>query len=131
VLGQANAAMQKKEYSRALRLYNYLLGKKYKSGIITLNKGVCYFETGDYAKAYENFNVSKNETKSAQAYLYLAYTCFKMKHEDEAKSILKEGMSLYNSDQGLKRLYNQIAQESIDVKDTNRNAGQGRRNKDK
>jgi tetratricopeptide (TPR) repeat protein len=130
-LGQANAAMLKKNYPRAMRFYNYLLGKKYKTDIIKLNRGVCYFDTDNYEKAYEDFSESKNETKSQQAYLYLAFTCFKMKHNDEAKSVLKEGIGLYKRDQNLRKLYNQIQWGNKNNEDSDRNAGQGRRDKDK
>jgi len=102
---KANEPINKEKYEDSLYTYNFLLEKVYKKGIIYMNIGVCYFKTGNYEKALENFFKSKNETRTADVYLYTAYTYYKTGNIKQAIKELEQGLAAFKQDKGLQELH--------------------------
>jgi len=114
ILSEANKSIALKDYNHAFRLYNFLIEKGYKTAIIYRNFGVYYFETGNFKQALEYFNRSKNETPTAEIYLYIAYVYFKMDKIKDAIAILEDSFKLLGQNQDARtQLYKQLKQVNI------------------
>lgn len=92
-------------------LYEYLLEKNYKIGIIYRNLGVYYFKTCDFDKALGNFVLSKNETPNPEIYAYIAFTYYKKGNKRDALDIVKLGLKLYRTDRQLNDLFIKLKNE--------------------
>ena len=70
-----------------------------------------HFRTGDFKKAVENFIRSKNETPSAEAFLYTAYAYFKQGLLEKALNELETGLKQFPADKALEDLNRQLKQQ--------------------
>ncbi len=107
-LQRANELMSKQNYKEAYPIYEYLLEKKYKTGIIFLNKGVFYFKTDKTELAIESFKKSLNETKTPEGYIYLGYAYYKKGLKAEAVNVLQQGLMHYPENKQIKELQDKI-----------------------
>lgn len=92
-------------------LYEYLLEKRYKIGIIYRNLGVYYFKTGDLERALKNFLLSKNETPNPEIFSYIAFTYYKKGDKQAALTTVKQGLELYGKDWQLNDLFIKLKNE--------------------
>ncbi len=108
---KANEYIDKMDLMKAMAIYDFLLEKQYKSAIIYRNIGVYYFRTNSFKNAIGWFLKSKNETRSAETYLYTAYTYFKLNNTPKAMLELEEGLKTYGADEALNKLYGQLKEQ--------------------
>jgi tetratricopeptide (TPR) repeat protein len=122
MLIKANEYIEKQDLIKATEIYDFLIEKQYKSAIIYRNIGVYHSRTGDFNKAIESFNRSKNETPTSDAYLYTAYAYFKQNMPGKAIIELEAGLKQFPGDKGLTDLYGQMkVQEKSSEKNSHSN----------
>ncbi len=116
---KANENISKSDLLRAKIGYEYLLERKYKTGIINMNLGVFYFKTGDLERAVEHFQRSKNETDMPNSYLYLAFVLHSLGKSDLAVKEAEEGLKKFPNDKGIEDFLKQAKAAQNDEKNNN------------
>ncbi len=105
---KANKYVAEKNIKYADKIYDFLLEKNYKKNIIYRNKGVYYFETKNYPKAIECFSKSRNETETAEIYVYIVIAQIKMKRFEQAEETLNKGLLKFSENERLLGLKEQL-----------------------
>ena len=90
MISQASQLYAKKDFQRALPLFNGALALEPNNAELKLATGVCYLELGTYDKAIEVFSSIKNQLFVDEAQWYLAMTYLKKDDLINAKAVLKK-----------------------------------------
>lgn len=105
---KANENISKNDVLKAKIGYDYLLERKYKTGIINMNMGVFHFKAGDLENAAKYFDKSKNETDMPNSYLYLAYVLHSLGKTDLAIKEAEQGLKKFPTDKGIAEFLKQV-----------------------
>ncbi|HRU39198.1 MAG TPA: DUF2723 domain-containing protein, partial [Candidatus Goldiibacteriota bacterium] len=104
-LRKAREHLSKGELKSAMYIYDFLIGKNYKTETIISDIGLYYFDSGNYQEALAWLLKLKNRIQTPETIYGIAYSYFKIKDTESALRETEKGMKTYENDRKLADLY--------------------------